>query len=121
MITNTLRRWLEGIKQGTKQVTPLGSAITDAAQIGDNAVAYVTTADGTKGIKLPAKALGPITVINTDASNALKVWPQSGDSINTGSASAVYSQAAKSCVTYYPTPGTSGVTNWYGVVGAAMA
>lgn len=121
MITNTLRRWLEGIKQGTKLVTSAGSAQSDAAQIGDNAVVYVTNSDGTKGIKLPKSAPGPITVINAHASSVLKIYGQTDDTINKVTANSAYSLPAKTAATFYPTPGsTAGLTNWYGVIGAAM-
>lgn len=52
-------------------------------------VTYVTAADGTKGVVLPAATAGRLHYIyNTHATSGLKVYPASGDDINDGSADA---------------------------------
>ena len=52
----------------------------------------VTGADGTKGVKLPIGAAGDeIVVINTDAAQVLKVYPETGGQINALGADAAIS------------------------------
>jgi len=69
-------------------VAAAGSSNTDAAAISAYGVVHATGADGTKGVKLPAAAAGKVIVIkNSDAANAiLKVYPDTGDKINSGTA-----------------------------------
>lgn len=69
-------------------VAAAGSSDTDAAAITAYGVVHATGADGTKGVKLPAAAAGKVVVIkNSDAANAvLKVYPATGDKINSGTA-----------------------------------
>lgn len=96
-----------------------GSDDTDAAVIVDQIVA-VTGADGTKGVALPAAATtaGPILVINTNASNALKVYPVSGgdDNINGLSEDAAFTVGPAWACWFVPTS----ATQWY-CPGAAAA
>lgn len=116
MITNILRRWFDGIMQGTTTVAAAGSSQSTATFIGANVVAVVTDADGTKGVRLPPLPSGPVTIINQNASNALPVYPSSGDKINNGNADAAMTQPAKTAATYY---GRNGEI-WYSVLGAAF-
>ena len=69
-------------------VAAAGSSNTDAADITAYGVVHATGADGTKGVKLPAAAAGKVVVVkNSDAANAvLKVYPATGDKINSGTA-----------------------------------
>lgn len=65
-----------------------GSAQGDAAAI-VNQITYVSGADGTVGVRLPAATAGRVHFIyNLHATNGLKVYPASGDDINDGSADA---------------------------------
>ncbi len=69
-----------------------GSLISDGGQIVSQIVS-VTAANGTKAVVLPSALKGmEITVINTDASSTLPVFPYSGDSaaINAGSVDASF-------------------------------
>ena len=71
---------------GTNQAT--GTAITVDVNM-------VTGADGTKGVTLPASVVGKeITILNTNASNALKVYPPVSSQINALGVNASYSVAA---------------------------
>ena len=69
-------------------VAAAGSDNTDAAAISAYGVVHATGADGTKGVKLPAAAAGKVIIVkNADAANAvLKVYPATGDKINSGTA-----------------------------------
>jgi len=86
-----------------------GSIISDAAAIVTELV-KVTGADATKGVILPAGIPGmSITVYNTNASNALKVWPNVGAAINAASANAAYVQTAATGVIF----DCYSATQWY--------
>lgn len=69
-------------------VAAAGTNDTNATSISDYGVVHATGADGTKGVKLPAAAAGKVVIIkNSDAANAiLKVYPATGDKINSGTA-----------------------------------
>jgi hypothetical protein len=70
----------------------------------------VTGADGTKGVVLPTAVDGiSISVINTDTTNLLKVYPATGAAINSLSANAAYSlQPGESAVF-----SATSTTQWY--------
>lgn len=71
---------------GIASLAAAGSAQGDAGAI-VSTVAIVTGADGTKGVVLPAAAVGLFRrVYNSNSSNVLKVYPASGDDINDGTA-----------------------------------
>lgn len=77
-------------------IAAAGSAQGDAQAV-VNQVTYVTAADGTKGVVLPAATAGAYyEVYNTHATNGLKVYPASGDDINDGSADAAVTIEGKS-------------------------
>ena len=69
-------------------VAAAGTNDTNATAISDYGVVHATGADGTKGVKLPAAAAGKVVIIkNYDAANdILKVYPGTGDKINSGTA-----------------------------------
>jgi len=79
---------ISGLTFPVAAVAAAGSSNTDAAAISAYGVVHATGADGTKGVKLPAAAAGKIVIIkNSDAANAiLKVYPDTGDKINSGTA-----------------------------------
>lgn len=84
-------------------VTAAGSAQTDATAI-TSAFAVVASADGTKGVILPAVAEGTVTIFNNSGST-LKVWPPSGAAIavpgtGLGTANAAYSHTTYAVVSY---------------------
>jgi len=65
---------------------------------------FVTAADGTKGVRLPTAEVNmAVTVVNTDASSDLIVYPDTGASINGGSANATFTLAAGEEATFYAT------------------
>jgi len=65
---------------------PTGSDETDAAQL-EFGFTVVTGADGTKGVILPAANPGAwLAVYSATATNGLKIYPASGESINGGTA-----------------------------------
>lgn len=79
-----------------------GSLISDGAQITSQNVT-VTGANGTKAVVLPSALKGMrVTVINSDASNTLPVFPYNGDSaaINGGSANASFVVGAGRSATF---------------------
>lgn len=81
-------------------IAAAGSAQGDAAAI-VNHVTYVTAADGTKGVILPAAAAGlRFEVYSTVATNGLKIYPATGDDINDGSANAAITIEGKSHATF---------------------
>lgn len=81
-------------------VAATGSDQSDAAAIATG-ITWVTAADATKGVKLPAAAAGKICFVkNDDTANAiLKVYPNTDDTINAIAANSPISMAAKTaCV-----------------------
>jgi hypothetical protein len=66
-----------------------------------NKVTYVTAADGTKGVVLPAASAGLVYVLYTTvATNGLNVYPASGDDINDGSADAAVVMEGKTAAIF---------------------
>lgn len=83
--------------RGLLQVNTIAAAGANqaAATAITTAKAVVTGADGTKGVRLPVTELDMETiVVNTDASNDLKVYPSSGAAINALSANAAFTVVA---------------------------
>jgi hypothetical protein len=77
-----------GIETPASTLAAAGSAQGDAASI-VAPTTYVSGADGTKGVVLPAASAGTIRIVhNLHATNGLKIYPASGDDINDGSADA---------------------------------
>lgn len=75
----------------------------------------ITGASGSNGVILPAGAVNlQVTVINTSASNALLVYPDSGGTLNGGAANASASLAAKKGATYVCTA-NAGTSAWWSV------
>lgn len=74
-----------GLDVGT--IAAAGSDDTDGTAIVDQ-ITYVTGADGTKGVELPASTgSGKVYIVhNSDASNALKLYPDASGQINGGTA-----------------------------------
>lgn len=78
-------------------VAAAGSAQGDAASLATYQTTYVSAADGTKGVVLPAAVAGTLRLVyNTHATSGLKVYPASGDDINDGSADAAVTIEGKS-------------------------
>lgn len=80
-----------GLATGSAGLLSLGNVATLAAAGADQAgaaaivaqVTFVTAADGTKGVRLPAVTAGAMYIVySTVATNGLKVYPASGDDIN---------------------------------------
>lgn len=92
-------------------VAAAGSAQGDAAAIATG-ITWVTAADGTKGVKLPAAAAGLVCFVkNDDTANAiLKVYPNTDDTINALSADAALSMAAKTACMFVCYDGTAWFT-----------
>ncbi len=86
-----------GVSTASGGLLTLGNVGTVAAAGSDQAgagaitaqITYVTAADGTKGVRLPAVTAGAIYIVySTVATNGLKVYPASGDDINDGTGDA---------------------------------
>jgi hypothetical protein len=111
--TSVIFSALAGVKENIGTLAAAGSTQTDAAAIATT-VARVTAADGTKGVKLPALAGIPagrqLTIINSDVTNALKVYSNAaGETIDGQAGTTAVSVAAKlllRCWAY-------DATNWY--------
>jgi len=88
---NALTATTSGVAVGT--VAAAGdSQANGGAIIGDFCV--VTGADGTKGVVLPAGAIGKRVVIKNNANAVLKVYPASGGKINAIAQDGAISMAA---------------------------
>lgn len=102
----------KGIRNNIATLAALGTNQATCAPI-VSTIARVTAADGTVGVCLPAGAAGligaRITVINSDVTNALKVYAAGAETITGQAGSTAISVAAKlilECVLY-------DATNWY--------
>ena len=59
-----------------------GSSVSSSAQI-VNHITFVTAADGTKGVQLPAATIGEFYIIgNSVANQTLKLYPSTGSQFN---------------------------------------
>jgi predicted RecA/RadA family phage recombinase len=94
---------------GVSAVTAAGSIISDAAALA-NGLNIVTGADGTKGVILPVAVAGMQVYIKGVTAGVLKVWPQSGGTINALSASAAISLASGAVPAIFV---ASSTTQWY--------
>lgn len=95
MILKEFANVLKGEEMAT--VAAAGSTAADAAALSAQ-VTTVTGADATKGVILPAGdgELGTVLVVySSAATNALKVYPPDGESINAGAADAAVSLVAQ--------------------------
>lgn len=98
-----------GVTLPVTAVAATGADNTDAAEITGYGVVHATGANATKGVKLPAAAAGKIIILkNADAANAvLKVYPATGDKINSGTATTgALSMAAKTAAMFVAIDGT---------------
>lgn len=95
-------------RAGAGDVAAAGSTQGDAAQLAYG-VNNVTAADGTKGVLLPPASPGKVVhVYNSVATNGLKIYPATGETINGGSANAAITSEGKTLATLV---GTSS-SNW---------
>lgn len=85
---------------GTNQATAA------ALSLGFN---YVTGADDTKGVKLPSAVAGMMVIIKVGPGDDLKVYPNTGDKINGGSADAALTVVDDVCFTLI----AKDATDWY--------
>lgn len=113
LTADQLGYFVKGERGGLAQassVAATGSVVGDAAALnfGFN---FVSAADATKGVILPAGAVGRIVYVkNSDAANAvLKVYPPTSGTINALSANAAISLAAKVSAIFICLDGTA----WY--------
>lgn len=77
-------------------VTPAGSSQSDGTAITAK-INVITGADGTKGVVLPAGDgdTAVYLLYSATATNACKVYPPTGGSINAGAANAAFSMTAQ--------------------------
>lgn len=107
----TFSGYLPGVANDTGTTAATGSSITDAAAVID-VQSVVTAADGTKGVHLPALAdltTGQsVTVVNSDVTNALKVYSNAaGETISGQAGSTAISVAAKLWLTCFKQSATA--------------
>jgi hypothetical protein len=101
-----------GFSADTAVVAALGTNQGNAAAMTAD-VNAITGADGTKGVKLPAATGGAaVTVINTDPSNVLNVYPATGGTINSLSANAAFALGPGRSASFNATS----TTQWYAPV-----
>ena len=82
-------------------VAATGSDQGGAASLATYQTTYVSAADGTKGVVLPAAVAGTLRLVyNTHASNGLKVYPASGDDINDGTQDAAVTIEGKTLAVF---------------------
>jgi hypothetical protein len=90
--------------RGTLKLTPATVAATGTGQSTAAAISatvtYVTAADGTKAVVLPAATAGLVLEVYNTAAAALPVFPASGDDINDGSADAAVTLYNKSAARF---------------------
>ena len=67
-------------------VAAAGAAATTATAATVYGVIVATGADGTKGIKLPTAAAGKVAIVKNTVAAILKVYPDTSDKINGGTA-----------------------------------
>lgn len=96
----------------------LGSVQGDAALVGAS-ITIVTAADGTKGVILPAGAVGDEIWLFNNAASTLKVYPPTGAAISVagtglGSANAAFSQLTQKCTLYK----CQSTTQWFAITSA---
>ena len=92
----------------TQTLAAAGSAQGDAGSITGQLV-FVTGADATKGVKLPAVGNGKFIILINTANNVLKIYPSSGEKIQGGTGDANISLAAYGvCIFGYKAAG-----DWY--------
>lgn len=77
-----------GTKFTVGTATATGSAQGDAAALGTAVVQVVSAGDDTKGVVLPTAVAGDIRVVLNSGTAGLKVYPNTDDKINNGSADA---------------------------------
>lgn len=89
-------------------VAAAGSTQSNAAalSLGFN---YVTGADDVKGVKLPAAVAGSIVIIKVGPGADLKVYPNTGDKINDGTADAAFTVVDDVCFVLI----AKDATDWY--------
>jgi predicted RecA/RadA family phage recombinase len=90
-------------------VAAAGSVIGDAAALSQG-LNIVTGADGTKGVILPVAVPGMTVYLKGTTAGVLKVYPQSGATINALSASAAMSLASGAVPAIFV---ASSATQWY--------
>jgi len=95
-------------------VVAAGSAQGDATAVADG-FSLVTSADGTKGVKLPAAAAGGFCAIKNNAASSLKIYPNTDDKIDDGAANANIVIGAEKAVVLV----AYDATDWY-TVGEAV-
>lgn len=83
-------------------VTAAGSTQTDATLIGAS-LNVAASADGTKGVILPACEVGASILIFNNAGSTLKVYPDSGSAISVAGTGLGTTNAAFSQLTYKAT------------------
>ncbi len=92
----------------TATVAATGTVQADAALIATG-FTLVTGADDTKGVKLPAAAAGLVCIIKVDTGADLKVWPNTGDTINAIAANSAMTVVDDVCFTLVAYDATA----WY--------
>lgn len=87
-----------------------GSTQADATALGSAAIGHtVSAADGTKGVKLPTAVAGDLKLVyNEHATNGLKVYPNTDDTINGGAADAAVTIEGKTLAIFWATS----AVNW---------
>lgn len=91
---------------GVATLAAAGSVQGDAAAIAAQ-VTFVTASDGAKGVALPTAVEGDMRIVYNTVAAALKVYPNSSDDINDGSANAAIVLPAKQAGIFIAVDGTT--------------
>lgn len=99
-------------------IAAAGSSQTDATAM-VSSIAIVTAADGTKGVILPAGAIGDELWVFNSSASTLKVYPPVGAAVSVagtglGTVNAAFSQLTQKCTLYK----CQSVTQWFAITSA---
>ena len=103
------------VHSSTDTVSASGSSQSDATLL-TTEVNRVTSSSGTNGVKLPEAQGGLILFVTNATSSDLKVYPNTGDAINSLSTNIAFTHPGNATLQYVCT----NATNWY-TVGATYA
>jgi predicted RecA/RadA family phage recombinase len=100
----------QALQLNVASVVSAGSTQANGTAIAETtSVAVVTAADGTKGVILPAGSAGKVVIVKNVDNAILKVYPAGSGVINTLSASASISMAARTIAAFVAVDSTT----WY--------
>ena len=110
-ITGNVTGALTAVQIPSATVAATGTVQANAAAV-TTGFTLVSAADGNKGVKLPAAAAGLTVMLKNNVDAALKVYPNTADKINGGSANAAVTMNNSSSAMFV----AYDATDWYSIV-----